>query len=50
MALPKRPNFSEYEPRLYKMWEEAGYFTPLRSAQGKLKDKSREGLVPSEAR
>lgn len=25
---PKRPNFLEYEPRLYQMWEKAGYFTP----------------------
>lgn len=28
MDLPKRPKFNEYEPRLYQMWEEKGYFTP----------------------
>lgn len=28
MTLPKRPNFKKYEPRLYRMWEGAGYFTP----------------------
>lgn len=28
MEISKRPNFSEYEPRIYKMWEKAGCFTP----------------------
>ncbi len=38
MEISKRPNFSEYEPRIYEMWEKAGYFTPPKK------------LVPSETR
>lgn len=28
MEIPTRPDFLEYEPRLYKFWEEQGFFTP----------------------
>ena len=28
MEIPTRPDFLEYEPRLYKFWEDRGYFRP----------------------
>ncbi|MBM4402242.1 MAG: valine--tRNA ligase, partial [Candidatus Cloacimonetes bacterium] len=28
IEIPKRPNFDAYEPRIYQMWEKAGYFIP----------------------
>ncbi|OQX50966.1 valine--tRNA ligase [candidate division CPR3 bacterium 4484_211] len=33
--LGKRPNFSEYEPKIYQFWEEKGYFKPEINPDGK---------------